>query len=124
MKSFYQKGQSEIIIMVAAVVIIGFAIYGCIALYQNHPGNNYQKKTYCIAAAEQYYANFLISQEHNSMFSFDTMDISHQSGYSSTLNTTVPTGMRPIGIRLPTSIGADADVIISLPTFISRDART
>jgi len=48
---------------------------------------NFDKKTKCTQLGELYYSNLLKKQEHNEMFSFVTMDMSHEVAYSSQLDT-------------------------------------
>ena len=49
--------------------------------------SNFDKKTKCINLGELYYSNFVKEQEHNEMFSFLTMDMTHEVAYSSQLDT-------------------------------------
>ncbi|MFH1618414.1 MAG: hypothetical protein ABIG11_00760 [bacterium] len=48
-----------------------------------------QHKIQCVSAAEQYYANYLKDRETNPMFSKDVQEITHESAYSTSLDTCV-----------------------------------
>jgi hypothetical protein len=70
-------------------LIIALLIMARLLLFNNvyAQSSNFDKKTKCINLGELYYLNFIKEQENNKMFSFLTMDMSHEVAYSSQLDT-------------------------------------
>jgi hypothetical protein len=75
--------------VIVAIKIIILLIMAWLSLFNDvyAKPTNFDKKTKCINLGELYYSNFLKEQEHNEMFSFITMDMSHEVAYSSQLDT-------------------------------------
>jgi hypothetical protein len=68
-----------LLIAIATIILVGCG--------NKQLSDNFEKKSKCVGLGEQYYSNYLETQKHNEMFSFDLFDMNHEVAYSSELDT-------------------------------------